>query len=76
MAAKFLKIHKIVLLDKIFKNIKLLYNKKLLVALYNIFQLLEIDTEYKEEYYKSMQTLLIPVHKKIQKWIHDELLVK
>lgn len=62
--------------DKIFKNIKLLYNKKLLISLYNIFQLMEIDAEYKDTYYKSIQILLSPINKKIQTWIHEQLLVK
>ena len=61
--------------DDVFKNITDLYNRKLLVVLYSIFQIMEEEENEKnlQCYVVGLNNLLKPTQYNIRKWIVDNL---
>lgn len=62
-------------IDSVFKNIKKIYNKKMLAIVHNTFCLLEIEKseENKRMMYNGLQKILFPNNSKIKNWIRENL---
>jgi hypothetical protein len=62
-------------IDNVFEKITDVYEKRTLVVVYNILNILDNDTDEtnKEFYYDAMQSFLKPTNLKIQQWIRDNL---
>jgi hypothetical protein len=64
-------------MDNVFKAITELYDKKLLLVVYNILRLIEEeeDQTHKEKMADSLISLLHPLNDKIHIWIQENLAV-
>ncbi len=62
-------------IDNVFKNITSLYNKKFLAIIFNIFKLLEDETneEHKKNLMEGLLSIMIPTNNKIKNWIRENL---
>ena len=62
-------------IDSVFKNIKKIYNKKILAIVHNTFCLLEMEKseDNKRLVYYGLQQILLPNNKKIKNWIRENL---
>ena len=62
-------------IDKVFENIKLMYDQKLLKVIYNILQLCSITETKEEQRYMvdGLLSILVPTNEKIRMWIRENL---
>ena len=62
-------------LDSVFRNITILYDKRLLKSTVHILKLMdnESDTNHVANYCTGLQSILRPTHNNIKKWIRDNL---
>ena len=62
-------------IDKVFENIKLLYDQKLLKVIYNILQLCSVTDTKEEQRYMvdGLLSILVPTNEKIRMWIRENL---
>ena len=62
-------------IDKVFENIKLLYDQKLLRVIYNILQLCSVTETKEEQRYMvdGLLSILVPTNEKIRMWIRENL---
>ena len=62
-------------IDSIFIQIRSLYNEKHIQILLNIFQLMETTPSDYISYMDAINSLMKPTYMKIQKWIHQNIIV-
>ncbi len=62
-------------IDKVFQNITALYNQKILAIIFNIFKLLEDDTneDNKRDLMEGLLLIMNPTTNKIKAWIRENL---
>ena len=62
-------------IDNVFEKITDVYEKRTLVVVYNILNILDNDTDETNTdfYYDALQSFLQPTNLKIQQWIRDNL---
>lgn len=60
-------------IDSVFQKIVFLYDSKHFEIIYNIFLLLDNDTESYKQYISSINKVCCPVNERIQKWISDNI---
>jgi hypothetical protein len=62
-------------IDKVFENIKLLYDQKLLKVIFNVLQLCNITETVEDQKFMvdGLLSILNPTHEKIRLWIRDNL---
>ena len=62
-------------IDQVFKEIIHMYDDKLLFAVYNILQLMEVEinTEFVKNYLNGLILILEPMNVIIRKWIGEKL---
>ena len=64
-------------MDDVFKAVLKLYDKKLLLVIYNILRLIEDEenANHREILSDSLISLLCPLNEKIRTWIQENLAV-
>jgi len=67
------KTHSVNNIDDVFISIRKLYDPHEFILLYHTLRLIEKNPEKYETYIQGINTLLSPVHEKIQKWIVDNI---
>ena len=62
-------------IDKVFENIKSMYDQKLLKVIFNIIQLCSITETQEEQRYMvdGLLSILVPTNEKIRLWIRENL---
>ena len=64
-------------MDNVFKSIVDLYDKKLILVVYNILRLIdeEENPNHKDYMADSLTVLLTPLNEKIRSWIQENLAI-